>query len=167
MQKLIILRGNSGSGKSTTATKLRHEMGYETMLIPQDVVRREVLRTRDGLENPSIQLIYDLAMYGNKIGYNVIVEGILASKWYGEMLRNLINDFNGQPHIYYFDIPIEETLRRHSLKPNSQEFGEKEMRSWWMDEDHLNVPNEKNITVDMSQKDIVSMIVADMNTKRQ
>ena len=57
MQRLIIIRGNSGSGKSTIAKRLQQKMGYQTMLIPQDVVRREMLRVRDKDNNPSIQLI--------------------------------------------------------------------------------------------------------------
>lgn len=39
--KLIILRGNSGSGKTTTGKALQRKFGQGTMLISQDVVRRE------------------------------------------------------------------------------------------------------------------------------
>lgn len=54
MSRLMIIRGNSGSGKSTIAKRLRYELGYGTMLIPQDVVRREIIRTKDVTDNPSI-----------------------------------------------------------------------------------------------------------------
>ncbi len=37
--KLIILRGNSGSGKTTTAKALQKKFGHGTMLISQDVVK--------------------------------------------------------------------------------------------------------------------------------
>ena len=36
MGKLIILRGNSGSGKTTVAKELQKKFGYNTMLISQD-----------------------------------------------------------------------------------------------------------------------------------
>lgn len=137
-------------------------MGYETMLIPQDIVRREILRARDKPDNPSIRLVYDLAMYGHKIGFDVIIEGILVNERYREMLQKLIVDFNGQTFVYYFDISIEETLRRHVSKPNAHEFGEKEMREWWVDKDYLGVVNEKYITADMSEDDIISMLVRDV-----
>ena len=52
MPKLIILRGNSGSGKTTVAQKLQHIIGRNTMLIPQDYVRREMLYARDGEDTP-------------------------------------------------------------------------------------------------------------------
>lgn len=154
MQRLIIIRGNSGSGKSTIAKGLQQKMGYQTMLIPQDVVRREMLRVRDRDNNPNIQLIYDLAMYGNKIGFDVIIEGIFVNERYGDMLRRLVDNFDGEPYVYYFDIPLEITLQRHNSKPNAHEFGEKELREWWVDKDYLNVPNEKLITADMDEDKI-------------
>lgn len=164
MQKLIIIRGNSGSGKSTVAKKLQHEMGYETMLIPQDVVRREMLRVKDRADNPSIQLVYDLAMYGRKIGYDVIVEGIFVDERYGDTLRKLIKDFNGQTHVYYFDVTLETTLERHAFKPNAHEFGEKELRAWWVEKDYLNTPGEKLITADKSEDQIVQMFLTDIGS---
>lgn len=163
MQRLVIIRGNSGSGKSTVAELLQKKMGYETMLIPQDVVRREILRVRDRADNPSIQLVYDMAMYGRKIGYDVIVEGIFVKERYGSMLQKLIRDFGGKAYVYYFDITLEETLKRHVTKPNSHEFGEAELRKWWVDKDYLDVPNEKRIPAEMSQDGIIGMFVKDMD----
>jgi len=162
MQRLIIIRGNSGSGKSTVAKQLQYKMGYQTMIIPQDVVRREMLRVRDREKNPSIQLVYDLAMYGNKIGFDVIVEGIFVNERYGDMLRKLIDDFSGDSHVYYFDVPIEVTIQRHISKPNAHEFGEKELREWWVEKDYLNVPQEKMIMADLSKDEILEMFTDDM-----
>ena len=48
MTKLIILRGNSGSGKTTIAKELQKLFGKNTMLISQDVIRREMLNVDDG-----------------------------------------------------------------------------------------------------------------------
>ena len=41
--KLILLRGNSGSGKSTLAHILQHKLGRGTLVISQDVIRRDML----------------------------------------------------------------------------------------------------------------------------
>lgn len=46
MPKLIILRGNSGSGKTTVAKELQKRFGRNTMLISQDVVRRDMLKEK-------------------------------------------------------------------------------------------------------------------------
>jgi adenylate kinase family enzyme len=158
MKKLIIIRGNSGSGKSTLAKKLRAKMGDGTMLISQDTVRREILKVKDVPGNPSTQLIYDLGMYGKKIGYNIIIEGILSSERGGEMLRKLIKDFEGESYVYYFDIPFDETLRRHNSKPNHDEFGEKEMREWWKEKDYLGIEGEQIIAEDMDENEIVRLM---------
>ena len=45
MGKLSILRGNSGSGKSTIAKELQNKFGQNTMLISQDEIRRILLKT--------------------------------------------------------------------------------------------------------------------------
>lgn len=44
--KLIILRGNSGSGKTTIAKELQQVFGNNTMLISQDVIRRDMLKVK-------------------------------------------------------------------------------------------------------------------------
>lgn len=47
MSKLIIIRGNSGSGKSPLAKALQKKIGRNTMVISQDTVRRDMLWVRD------------------------------------------------------------------------------------------------------------------------
>ena len=159
---LIILRGNSGCGKTSTARLLQRQLGYGTMLVSQDMVRREMLRVKDSESNPAIQLIYDLCMYANNVGYAVILEGILSNKRYGAMLHQLLNDFQGEKLIYYFDVSFEETVRRHATKPNAHEFGESEMRQWWRDQDILGVPGEQRIGEKLVQAEIVDMIHRDV-----
>ena len=159
---LIILRGNSGCGKTSTARLLQRQLGYGTMLVSQDVVRREMLRVKDIENNPAIQLIYDLCMYGNNVGYTVILEGILSNKKYGAMLCRLLDDFQGEKLIYYFDVSFEETVRRHATKPNAHEFGELEMSQWWKDQDVLNMPDEQRIGEQLSQAEIVDLIHRDV-----
>lgn len=140
-------------------------MGYEVMLISQDTVRREMLRTKDTEGNPSIQLIYDLAMYGKKIGYDVIIEGILYSSKGGDMLCRLIQDFEGESYVYYFDVSFDETLRRHETKANKHEFNAEDMRRWWREKDYLGVTNEKTINEEMLLSQIVDVITEDIRRK--
>lgn len=137
--KLIILRGNSGSGKTTTGKGLQRKFGHGTMLISQDVVRREMLFVKDGTNPEASQLLLELAIYGKDHCNIVILEGILNSKWYKKLFESLLNKFNNQIFAYYFDIPFEETLNRHHQKPNAYEFGEKELREWWNEKDLLDI----------------------------
>jgi len=92
----------------------------------------------------------------------VILEGILSSKKYGAMLHRLLNDFQGEKLIYYFDISFEETVRRHATKPNAHEFGEAEMRQWWKDQDVLGVSGERRIGEQLAQAEIVDTIRRDI-----
>jgi predicted ABC-type ATPase len=161
MPKLVIIRGNSGCGKSTTSKRLRYALGYETMLVSQDVIRRDILRVKDTSGNPSIQLIKDTVIYGLGLGFDVIVEGILHRDKYGQMLRELATLFD-ETYVYYFDISFEETLRRHQTKPNAHEFGETLMREWYVASDVLNLPSEKLITEDQSQDEILQVILNDV-----
>ena len=158
-QRLIIIRGNSGSGKSTIAKRLQVEMGRGTMLIPQDVIRRDILKVLDEPGNASVDLIYEMAMFGRKKSYDVIVEGILSNDKYEDMLKKLINDFEGETYVYYLDIPFKETVRRHATKSKASEFGEKEMREWWKDKDYLGVEGETILSSDLSEDELVSAIM--------
>ena len=56
MPRLIILRGNSGSGKTTVARALQRRFGQNTLLISQDAVRRDMLRVKDGENTPALSL---------------------------------------------------------------------------------------------------------------
>ena len=158
-QTLIIIRGNSVSGKTTIAKKLQRELGEKTMLVQQDVVRREILNVRDTSGNPAMKLIENLALYGKFIDYNVIVEGILSTRKYGEMLQRVVAQFD-RVLVYYFDISLEETLRRHKTKPNVDEFGEKELRDWWKEKDMLG-DDDRMITAKMNEQEIVDRMMND------
>ena len=64
-------------------------------------------------------------------GFSVVVEGILHPDRYAEMLLQLVRDHRGSTRAYFWDLPFEETLRRHETKDKASEFGEAEMREWW------------------------------------
>lgn len=158
MAKLIILRGNSGSGKTTTGKALQRKFGHGTMLISQDVVRREMLFVKDGPNTQASKLLLELVLYGKSHCNIVILEGILNSKWYKRLFENLQEEFNNQIFAYYFDIPFEETLNRHKQKSNAHEFGEKEMREWWNEKDLLDMIPEVCLHKELSLNEIEDLI---------
>lgn len=157
---LVIIRGNSGSGKSTVARQLQLLL-EGTLLVPQDVVRRDMLRVKDTVGNLSVELIKQTALYGiGKVNY-VIVEGILNTHKYKTMLTELIDTFE-ESYIYYYDISLKETITRHKTKPNADDFGEAELTAWYTDKDFLDSPNEKIISETMSVEETVKMIISDI-----
>ena len=161
--KLIVLRGNSGSGKSTTAKMLRDAAiarGSKTKIaiIEQDYLRRHILKEKEADGADNIELIYQTVYFALKRNYSVIIEGILYSKRYDDMLMR-INIHCTDFYYFYFDVSISETLRRHKLKPNANEFGEAEMRKWYKEKDLLYIPGEQLIPETMSQQEIVDLIL--------
>ena len=155
MAKLIILRGNSGSGKTTIAKKLQKSFGRNTMLISQDVVRRDILRVKDGENTEALPLMKELLTYGRNHCEIVILEGIMYADWYKPLFELAVQLYGTDIFAYYFDLPFEETLKRHQTKPNCNEFGEDAMRRWWRDKDFSDVLSERVIT---SEKGIQSII---------
>ena len=150
-------------GKTTIAKALQKKIGYGTMLISQDVVRREILYLKGSQEKPKVNdLIYTIALYGKENCGIVILEGILTSKKYESLLNKLSLEFKNNVLAYYFDIPFEETLKRHSQRECANEFGEEEMKSWWKEKDLLKDIPEQILTMDMSQEDIVNKICKDV-----
>ncbi len=159
--KLIILRGNSGCGKSTTAKMLQRKFGRGTLVIPQDTVRREMLWVKDETGTIAVSLLIELAKYGKQNCKIVIVEGILYSDLYMELFEVLKLEFKNI-YAYYYDIPFEETLIRHQTKPSCIQFGENEMKCWWREKDYIGIIPEKSITTELSLEEIAEMIFSDV-----
>ena len=145
MGKLIILRGNSGSGKTTVAKELQKKFGYNTMLISQDEIRRDILWVKDGIDTKALPLMIELLKYGYEHSDIVILEGIMYEEWYNPLFKVANELYGSNVYSYYFDIPFEETIRRHQTRSKSQEFGEEHMRGWWREKDFSAVLKEQLI----------------------
>jgi predicted kinase len=166
-KNITILRGNSGSGKTTVATQLQKLATHPTALVSQDMIRRQILKVKDTDGNPSIDLIEQIVKFAWQNDYDVIVEGILSAERYEAMLKRLVRACEGKVFAYYFDIPFEETLKRHTSKPNAHEFGEKEMRDWWKDKDFLGLEEEVIIDESLDTDAVVSRILQDTGIMKE
>ena len=156
-KKLIIIRGNSGSGKSSVAKALQREFGRGTLVISQDTVRREMLHAHDGFDNKAIPLLCDLLRYGHENCSITILEGILNSEWYKPLFETAMKLYGDNIFAYYYDIPFEETLRRHETK-SGVNFGEEHMRKWWNEKDYIGFIHEETITEEASVGDVVNHV---------
>jgi len=163
MSTIIILRGNSGSGKTTIAKALQKRFGLGTMLISQDVVRREMIYVRDRPDNKAIDLLISLIVFAENNCDITILEGILSADIYRKLFNTIVEIYTNNIYSYYFDIPFDETLKRHSQKPNADEFGEPQMRGWWKEKDFLSNIDEKIINETMSKDDVLNYICNDFS----
>ena len=155
MPKLIIVRGNSGSGKTSLAKALQKKFGRNTMLISQDMVRIQMLNAKDVQALP---LLIKLLQYGRQNSEITILEGILDSEYYTPLFQTALEEYGSNIFAFYYDLPFEETLLRHNTKPNKAEFGEQDLRRWWKEKDYIGIIPEKIITKDMSLEDTVELL---------
>ena len=159
MRKLILLRGNSGSGKTTVAKMLQEKFGPNTMRISHDMIRMEILHVR-GAEGviKSEPLMIDLLRYGRQNSDITILEGILPAREYHLLFKAAVEEYGQNIFAYYYDIPFEETLIRHRTKPNHNEIGEEDMRRWWKEKDYLRLIPETVLTKELSLEEVVALI---------
>ena len=159
--RLIVVRGNSGSGKSSVATALRAAYGRGVAVVGQDNIRRTILRDRDRPGTSNIGLIGEVARYALEHRFHVVVEGILDAGRYGPMLAALREFHGGPSFFYYLDISLEETIRRHATRPQAAEFTAEDMRSWYLRRDLLGCVPERVIGEASSLGHTVDTILAD------
>jgi predicted kinase len=140
--RLIVVRGNSGSGKSSVVEGIRAAYGRGVAWIEQDYVRRIIFEELDQPDGANIDLIRQMATHALDRGYHAVVEGILPKVRYGGMLAKLAHEYAGPSYFYYLDIPLEETVRRHATRPKADAFTAQEMATWYHGTDLLDEPRE-------------------------
>jgi predicted kinase len=161
---LITVRGNSGSGKSTIAERIRAVYGRGIAVVGQDVLRREVLRELPVPGGANVGLIRLVAGHALAHGFHTVVEGILAAEVYGPMLIGLAADHRGAGGLvagYYLDVPLEETLRRHAGRPLAADVTQDQLRRWYLPHDTVAGLGETVLKADTSLPHAVDTILRD------
>lgn len=163
MSKIIIIRGNSASGKTSLAQVLQEEFGENTLLLSQDLLRRTMLHAHDGSDTPTIPLLLDLIDYGRKHCPITILEGILRSDWYQPIWEKILTSYPpNHIHAYYYDLPFSETLNRHASREKAKTFGEASMRRWWLEKDYLQTITETTLTKELSLEEVKKRILSEL-----
>jgi len=155
--RLVVIRGNSGSGKSTVAAMVRQRAGRRCALIGQDHFRRIVLWEQDKAGGLICDYLASNVRFLLDHGRNVVLEGILWSGKYGDMLRGLLDSHQGHSSVFYLDVSFEETVNRHGTRPEAG-FSAEQMRDWYNAGDVLGVPGEDVIAENSSREQTVERI---------
>ncbi len=160
--KLVILRGPSGSGKTTVGKILFEGAQRPTALIEQDHYRF-MFNPPGGGTKPNSDTIHHMIKHNTlqalADGYNVILEGILSVRSYGEVLEEIFRQHPSENYIFYFDISFEETLRRHQTRQvKLSQFGEADMREWYPAAHQSNHQFEYVISEQSSVEETVALI---------
>ena len=160
----IVLRGNSGSGKTALSKRLQEALGPNTMRISHDTVRMEILNVRgeEGVRR-STPLLIELLRYGRAHSAVTILEGILPSSAYAPLFAAAADLFGAESlFAYYYDLPFAETLARHATKPNRADFGEAEMRRWWQGRDLVASLRETVFGPELSLEEAAAQVLRDV-----
>jgi predicted kinase len=145
VRTLVVIRGNSGSGKSTVGRAVQLQYGRGCALVEQDYLRRVVLRERDRPGGLAPGLITHTVSLLLANGYHVVLDGILSAERYRDALDELRRSHHGPAFYFYLDVSLEETLRRHTTRPQAAEFTAEQMRGWYRAGDLLGFDGEQII----------------------
>lgn len=157
--KLVVIRGSSGSGKTTIAKALRERMREPIALVERDYFQRTVLNQTDAGTHPeTAALVDEVVRFSLSHGFHVVLDGIMNTLTYGPTLERLYIDYPDRVTFFAFDLEFEETLRRHSTRSLASEFGETEMRQWFRGWQPLGFLGEERITKTESVEQIVERI---------
>ncbi|MEV8226759.1 M15 family metallopeptidase [Streptomyces sp. NPDC079167] len=162
--RLVVIRGNSASGKSSVAQGLRDHYGRGVAIVGQDVIRRNVLREHDTTGGANIALLGRIARHALDAGFHVVLEGILYVDRYSHMITSLVRDHRGVSACYYLDVPLEATLARHASKADPaylEQVTDTHLTSWYRELDLLPDGLENVIPADSTLQDTVARIVRD------
>ncbi|MCV7134100.1 AAA family ATPase [Mycobacterium hodleri] len=107
---LVVLRGNSGSGKSTVARRLQDRQVRRLAVVSQDVLRRDVLRVPDQPANPAVELIDLVARFAPRPRHARRRRGHPARR----RLRVDVGLARGRPRGNHAVLPIRPAVRRNA-----------------------------------------------------
>jgi adenylate kinase family enzyme len=130
MSKLIILRGPSGAGKSTVAKQL-HRAGHKSLLIEQDYYKEFMVWPKTEPYDVRKVLIRQNVLTGLEHDYDVIMDGIFSVPSWNGVLEDIFQAHPANNYAFYFDVSLDETIKRHATRPQSKLFGEAELREWF------------------------------------
>ena len=117
------------------------------------------LMEKDSLENRDIiGLLEQTVTYCLDKGYTVIIEGIFSKQKHRDVLIELLESVACKTYVFYLEVSLEETLWRHQTKSFACELGEKEIRSWYLPKNYLDVPNEIIIPEVSTLEETVTLI---------
>lgn len=161
--KLIILRGPSGSGKTTIANGLFNRAKNPMVLIDQDHFRF-IFRPAGAGGMPNAhsisRMIKSSVLIALEDGYDVILEGILGLRRYRTLLDELFASHPSDNHLFYVDVSLEESIRRHHTKTDTHGFDEADVRAWYPGSGKTDLPIECLIPESYSAGEAMACVIA-------
>lgn len=159
--RFIVLRGPSASGKSTVAAKILQTSTNKIATVELDLIRHNILHDQEDARDLSAEMCKDLILKALDAGYDVITDGIANMIHYRQMFDEIIQLHPSDNYMYYFDISLEETLKRHQTRPKKGDYNEDDLRGWYKSASPSGYGFEQRINETMSLEQITQKILAE------
>ncbi|MGQ0434562.1 MAG: AAA family ATPase [Microthrixaceae bacterium] len=122
--KLILIRGPSGAGKSTIARAVVDASSRPTALVERDHYMLMFNEAgRFSIDQKVIELVILTCLERD---VDVVFEGNFKADTHRDLIGRLFAAHPEQNYIFYVDVGLEESLRRHASRP--QIISEEKMR---------------------------------------
>lgn len=166
--KIISLRGNSGSGKSTISNMLIEKLSdFDVLYLEQDMFRRYINHAKkddnfhDRRNELTILSICNMIEWAVDKFDVIILDGKFSARTYFPIYDFILSK---QVELlpYWFELSFEETAARHSTREKAKVFDAEEMKKWWKPHDLLANVQEKIIDDKMTKEQILDKIVKDL-----
>ncbi|HSX14430.1 MAG TPA: AAA family ATPase [Candidatus Saccharimonadales bacterium] len=159
--KLIVMRGHSGSGKSSVAKAIQEQAEKPLVILSHDLFRIapfKSLKDRSLANELSAEMVVDCASMLLERGFDVIIEGIFYFPKYKSYFDKLFAKHPSNNSVFMFDIDFDETLKRHQTRSKVTDFGVEEMKEWHQELQPSGYDFEKTITNDSTLEETVQFI---------
>ena len=155
----ILIRGNSGSGKTVLANCLQNHFGYQRcLLLHEDLLRLDILHVKEKKTAPTASLIELMVEWGKQYYPIIILEGILPKRIYGAALTKIIHEFGAGAFVYYLDISFAQTAKHNEEKESP--FSLETLEKWWLEQDTLG-EKERKLT-SATVKELAEQVLTDI-----
>ena len=157
---LIVLRGNSGSGKSTIAARLQSELSGPAAILSQDYFRRVIYKEREQDSLAHAHLLEAAAAHCLAVGQHVILDGIFNADRYSPMLAR-VRSMTKDARFYAFDLSLDDTISRHQSRSKAVDFTAEDMAAWYHGWQPLSFVQERRIGTSETVSAIVTRVLED------
>lgn len=156
MSKLIIIRGPVAAGKTTVSKALMKLVVRPTVLISRDHYMF-MFKADDTINVPDKELIENDILFCLKRGFDVIFEGNFKLTTHEPMLKRLFKAHPNENYIFYMDVSLAETLKRHGTR-SEQIISEEKMKELYGYATPMRHTAEIIIPEDSSPKETIRLI---------
>jgi hypothetical protein len=160
--RLIVIRGNSGSGKSSVVEGIRTAYGRGIAYIEQDYVRRIIFQELDDPDGANIELIGRMARHALARGFHTVVEGIMPTVRYGRDVGRA----RPRPRRALLLLSYPVRRNRSPARDKASAFTADDMADWYRPTDLLEQPRETIIDESSSLAATVQQILRETGLGR-